>query len=215
METTLATAAPRDVGVDLVAAATRRLIESVIRAGSALDDEAAALAQDIDALAQRIGARAPELAERVETMWRQPGPGRFDPSGGTENPLAPPVGLWVQPDGSLRGEVVLGLPYQGPKGHVHGGTSAMLMDHALGIANARAGHSAVTVGLEVSFRAAIPIGSLVTVLARHDSVDGRKVRSSGELRVGDVTCVTASGVFVRVDDPATRARFGRLSQVSS
>ncbi|MEV0570511.1 PaaI family thioesterase [Dactylosporangium sp. NPDC050588] len=211
MEVTLATAQPRDRGIDAVAAATRRLVDAITRAGAAVDGDADRIVADLDALTARIDAHAPDLAERIATMWRQPGPGRFDPTGGTENPLSPPVSLWVEPDGSVRGEVTLGLAFQGPPGHVHGGTSAMLMDHALGIANARAGYASVTVGLDVSFHAAIPVGSTITILARHDGRDGRKVRSSGELRIGDLTCVTASGTFVLMDDPSTRDKFRRPS----
>ena len=211
MEAILATAQPRDCGIDAVASATRRLVDAITRAGQAIDTDADRIVADLEALTARIDARAPDLSERIATMWRQPGPSRFDPAGGTENPLSPPVTLWVEPDGSLRGEVILRLPYQGPPRHVHGGTSAMLMDHALGIANARAGYPAVTVGLNVSFHAAIPIDSTITILARHDGRDGRKVRSSGELRVGDLTCVTATGTFVLIDDPSTQEKFRRTS----
>ncbi|WP_433087095.1 PaaI family thioesterase [Dactylosporangium sp. CA-052675] len=210
MEAILATAQPRDSGIDAIASATRRLVDAITRAGDAIDVDADRILADLDALTGRIDARAPDLSERIATMWRQPGPGRFDPAGGTENPLSPPVSLWVEPDGSLRGEVTLRLAFQGPPRHVHGGTSAMLMDHALGIANARAGYAAVTVGLNVSFHAAIPIGTPITILARHDGRDGRKVRSSGELRVGDLTCVTATGTFVLIDDPSAR-KFRRPS----
>ncbi len=36
----------------------------------------------------------------------------------------------------MQGVVTLTLPYQGPPGHVHGGVSALLLDHVLGVANA-------------------------------------------------------------------------------
>lgn len=180
-----------------------------MRADGALDGEPAHLAAALHGLADQIDGAAPRLEDRLASMWADPGPGRHDPVGGTENPLAPPVQLWVQPDGSLRGHGTLGLAYQDPRGHVHGGTSAMLLDRALGIANARAGHPAITVGLDLSCRAAIPVRSTVTITSRHESVEGRKVRSSGGLRVGDLTCVTSTGTFVLLTDPSTSSMFTR------
>lgn len=51
---------------------------------------------------------------------------------GVRNPIAPPVDLIRAEDGSVSADFHLGAAYEGPPGHVHGGVSAMILDHVLG-----------------------------------------------------------------------------------
>ena len=51
---------------------------------------------------------------------------------GVRNAIAPPVILRWDEDGSVRSEVDLGVAYEGPPGCVHGGVSALLLDHLMG-----------------------------------------------------------------------------------
>ena len=64
---------------------------------------------------------------------------------GIRNPVAPPLAMHHEPDGSVWTEFVLGAPYEGPVGHVHGGVCAMILDHVLGATAHRPGSPAVSV----------------------------------------------------------------------
>ena len=51
---------------------------------------------------------------------------------GVRNPTAPPLKVMTAPDGSVSADFHLGAAYEGPPGHVHGGVSALILDHVLG-----------------------------------------------------------------------------------
>ena len=51
---------------------------------------------------------------------------------GLRNPIAPPLVLHRAPDGSVYSDFHLGAAFEGPPGHVHGGVSALMLDHVLG-----------------------------------------------------------------------------------
>ncbi|WP_037363543.1 PaaI family thioesterase [Nakamurella lactea] len=193
---TAVTAPIRDGGADLVAAATRRLIDAVVRTGSRMDEGVGVLTDQLNAVTAAIEASAPTPQQRMDDIWTSNGYRRHDPCSGTENPIAPPLTLHREPDGSLRGTLTLGLPYQGPPGLVHGGISALLLDHALGLANARAGTPAVTAELTMRYLRPVPLYTEVTVTARRTSVDGRKIRAEGAVSVGGEPCVAASGLWI-------------------
>ncbi|UUZ59420.1 hypothetical protein [Nocardioides sp. B-3] len=75
-------------------------------------------------------------------MWGGEGVSRHDPVTGPENAIAPPLHPVGLDDGSIAARVTLGLAYRGPPGCVHGGISALLLDHTLGVANHWAGSPA-------------------------------------------------------------------------
>ena len=77
MEATLATAQPRDTGIDAVASATRRLVDAITRAGEAIDADADRIVADLEALTARIDAHAPTFrADRDDVAPARPGPFR-------------------------------------------------------------------------------------------------------------------------------------------
>lgn len=191
-----ATAMMRDTGADAVAASVRRLIDAVARAGNNLEEPGGALAARIDESAKAIEDLALSKEERLNEIWTSDGYRRHDPCSGTENPLSPPLQLRQLSDGSLRGEVTLGLPYQGPPGSVHGGVSALLLDHAIGLSNARMGTPGVTAELSLRYLHPVPLFAEVTVTAQRTSVDGRKIRARGEVAVDGTVCVVATGLWM-------------------
>lgn len=197
MSTSTAVTAPiRDSGADLVATATRRLIDAVVSTGARMDGDGAALVRQLDAVTATIRTSAPSRQQRMDEIWTGNGFRRHDPCCGTENPIAPPLVLHQDPDGSLRGALTLGLPYQGPPGLVHGGISALLLDHALGLANARAGTPAVTAELTMRYLRPVPLHTEIVVTARRISVDGRKIRAEGAVSVDGEPCVAAAGLWI-------------------
>ncbi|MER6108390.1 PaaI family thioesterase [Streptomyces hirsutus] len=189
-------AEPRPDGVDAAVAAARRLVTALLRAGDGTGADMTAIAAQLDAVADRLTEKAPTVPERLAEMWRGEGVTRHDPVTGPENALAPPLTLHGRDDGSIAGTVTLDLPYQGPPGHVHGGVSALLLDHTLGVANHWAGPSGMTAELTLRYLRPTPLFEPLTVTGRQVSVDGSRIRTAGEISAGGRTCVTAEGLFI-------------------
>jgi len=130
------------------------------------------------------------------------------PITGRANPLAPPVTLRVDLDQKIvTGEMTFGPAYEGAPGIVHGGFVAAVLDEALGLAGVFSGGPAMTAELTTRYRHHTPIATELRIEARLDSVDGRKVRTSGAVYQGDQVIVEASGLFIAVDV----AKFVRLA----
>ncbi|MER7311770.1 PaaI family thioesterase [Streptomyces halstedii] len=206
-ENTPAPAGPRLVaeehkdGVDAAVAAARRLVTALLRAGDGTGADLDAVAAQLDAVAVRLTEGAPPVSERLAEMWRGEGVTRHDPVTGPENALAPPLRLYGTEEGAVEGVVTLDLPYQGPPGHVHGGVSALLLDHTLGVANHWAGTSGMTAELTLRYLRPTPLFEPLTVTGRQVSVDGSRIRTAGEIRAGDRVCVTAAGLFINKQLP--------------
>jgi acyl-coenzyme A thioesterase PaaI-like protein len=117
--------------------------------------------------------------------------------GGTAHPTAPQLHT-VRTDEGVAGTVVLGPAYEGGPGLAHGGVLSLLFDHAMGQALFVAGHSAMTVSLEVRYRAPTPLGMPLAVSARVDGRDGRKLNVSAQIVLDGRVTAEARGVFVQL-----------------
>lgn len=190
------TATPSNVGVDAAVAAARRVVAALLHAGGTSAAEMSEMAARLDEVAAHLERHAPSREDRLVDMWAGEGVTRHDPVTGPENAVAPPLPLHGRPDGSIEGRVTLGLPYQGPPGCVHGGVSALLLDHTLGVANHWAGDSGMTGTLTLRYHRPVPLFEELTVRARQVAVDGRKITTTGEITVGEEVYVSAHGLFV-------------------
>jgi len=178
-------------------AAARRVVAALLGTGDGTDADLAGVTAQLDAVADHLERHAPPRDRRLAEIWAgKGGVTRHDPVSGPENALAPPLSLTGLDDGSVEGVVTLDLLYQGPPGHVHGGVSAMLLDHALGVANHWAGSSGMTAELTLRYLRPTPLFEPLTVTARQLSVDGSKIRTVGAISTGGRECVTASGLFI-------------------
>jgi acyl-coenzyme A thioesterase PaaI-like protein len=149
------------------------------------------VADELHALADSL-----ECPERtVSDAVRYPG-WRHDPVSGAENALAPPVVLDRRQGGGTSGEVTFGLPYQGPAGFVHGGVSAMVMDHVLSVLDTLGGAPVVTAQLTVRYHRPLPLFRTVAVASRSVRNEGRKHWATGEMVVDGVVAVSAEGLFI-------------------
>lgn len=198
------TAVPNNEGVDAAVAAARRVIAALLHAGDNTAAEMTDVARQLDAVADHLESHAPARAQRMVDMWAGEGVARHDPVTGPENALAPPLPLTGQDDGSISGTTTLGMPYQGPPGFVHGGISALLLDHTLGVANHWAGPSGMTAELTLRYHRTTPLFEPLTVTGRQVSVDGRKIRAEGAIAVGGEICVSAAGLFIAKHPPRPR-----------
>ncbi len=134
------------------------------------------------------------------------------PVTGRANPMAPPATLHTDLDAEVvTGEVTFGPAFEGAPGIVHGGFVAAVLDEALGMAGVFSGGPAMTAELITRYRQHTPIATALRIEARLDSVDGRKVRTSGEVYHGDVVIAEGEGLFIAVDV----AKFARLAAAKS
>lgn len=193
---TTLTARPDDSGIDTAVAAVRRLATALLAAGGRVDLDLDDLSRRLSAMAVEVEGLAPALAERMVDMWSGEGVTRHDPVTGPENAVAPPLVLAADPDGSVAGTVNLGITYQGPPGCVHGGISALLLDHTLGVANAHAGTSGMTGTLTLRYEQPVPLHTDLVVRGWQDRVEGRKIWSRGTITSGDEVLVRAEGLFI-------------------
>lgn len=198
------TAQPNNGGVDAAVAAARRVIDSLLHAGDDSPAEMVEVAARLNAVADHLDEHAPAVDQRMVDMWAGEGMTRHDPVTGPENAIAPPLSLVGSEDGSIRGEVALGLPYQGPPGYAHGGVSALLLDHTLGTANHWGGLSGMTAWLTLRYHRPTPLFEPLTVSGRQVSADGRKIRTTGSITAGGECCVSAEGLFIAKHPPRPR-----------
>ena len=118
---------------------------------------------------------------------------------GVRNAVAPPVALEWHDDGTVSARLVLGTPYEGPPGSVHGGVSAMVLDHLMG-ETASAQHTRVTVTgtLTLRYVQPLPLGP-VRMAAQVTEESGRKVTVTAWIAADndDATpSVEATGLFI-------------------
>ena len=132
---------------------------------------------------------------------------------GLANPISPPATFEMDVDARLvRGEVTFGRSMGGAPGRVHGGLVAALLDEALGRACIFAGTPAMTVEFTTRYLGPTPVKTPLRIEARLDDVDGRRIRTSGELYDGDTSLVEADGLFIGVDTDRFRAFFDDLTR---
>jgi len=114
---------------------------------------------------------------------------------GMRNALAPPVVTRRDEDGAVRAEFHLGAAYEGPPGHVHGGVSAMILDHLLGEAASPDRKPRFTGSITVRYLRATALGPLRAEAFR-TRTDGVKTFCAGHIADDEGITVEAEGVFI-------------------
>lgn len=177
----------------------RRLLDLTIR--SRVDPERVAQAR---ALLQQAGDLLAQDAPDGPAGVRYNTHGRSWNWGNTvvglRNAFAPPVRLVWGDDGVVRSALTLGAPYEGPPGSVHGGVSALLLDHLMG-ETASAAHTRLTVTgtLTLRYVRPLPLGP-VRMQARVSEESGRKITVTASIGpdddADDAPAVEAHGLFI-------------------
>jgi acyl-coenzyme A thioesterase PaaI-like protein len=110
-------------------------------------------------------------------------------------------------DDALVGRVWFGPGAKGPPGHAHGGSTAAVLDEAMGLCCWARGHAVVAAKIGVEFRRLVPLGTVATIETWIDKVDGKKVHVRGRLSspAGE-TFVESTGLFITLG----LERFGEL-----
>jgi acyl-coenzyme A thioesterase PaaI-like protein len=178
-----------------LADAVRGLVDATIR--TTVDEDVVRRTQaDVEALVERLRASQLDGPAGVRFNSEARSWNWGNAAVGTRNAIAPPLELVRDPDGLMHADVVLGAAYEGPPGLVHGGVSALLIDHLMG-ETASAGHSRVTFTgtLTLRYRRATPLGPL-RLEGRIDREEGRKVYVVAHIADADGPTVEAEGVFI-------------------
>lgn len=191
---------PADPDLDRAVSELRRLRDATAALAHS-DVELGDIADQLAEVADALEPRVPTEAKRLENLWTGAGTRRSNPVGGQENPIAPPVHFFGCDDGSVRAEVTLGPVYQGPPGCVHGGISALIIDHMMGFANHWGGRFGMTAHYEIDYRSPTPLLEPLTFRAWVDEVDGRKTWTNATIHTGDRLCVEARGLFLEAGVP--------------
>lgn len=177
-----------------LAESVRDLVDAAIR--SEADAEAVADARrDIDAAVARLRGRQMPGAFGVRHTTSGESVGWGNAVVGIRNALAPPVVTQLDESGRLWAEFNLGAAYEGPPGHVHGGVSAMILDHMLGEVASPDRKPRFTGSITVRYLRATRLGPL-RAEAWRTRADGVKTFCSGHIRDAEGVTVEAEGVFI-------------------
>jgi len=98
------------------------------------------------------------------------------------------------------GRAWFGPMSEGPPGHAHGGSQAALLDEGMGAVAWLSGYTVLAAKLEINFRAPLPLGTLLTMTAEIERVEGKKVFTHSRLKGDDGKIYSeGSGLFVVID----------------
>lgn len=179
-----------------LAQAVRELIDATVRT---VADEATIAAAT--AAVESVTASLAPLDTDGRHFLRHADTGRpllfTNPAVGQRNPIAPPLAVHHDPDGRVRSEFVLGLPYEGPPGTAHGGIVALILDQMLGEA-ATCGlvEPKFTGTITVRYLRGTPLGRL-RVEAWIDRVEEHKTYARGVISDAEGPTAEADGVFIK------------------
>jgi hypothetical protein len=168
-------------------------------------------------VAAQVRQAAAELGQRTRTRAELPsaddllgGYRMYNPGTGSGSALAPPLHVEVTPT-AVVGTCTLGLAFEGPPTFAHGGVSAMLLDQLLGYATSAAGHPGMTVQLQLSYRAPVPLQTPLRLTAEVGAVNGRRVTAAGVITTAaepGKILVEATGTFVGLRAEQAARLFG-------
>ena len=170
------------------------LVDATIRTEAGADT-VAEVKRDIDAAVERLRERQIDgsFGARYTTSGESLAWGNAVV--GIRNAVAPPVVTRRDESGSVVADFVLGAAYEGPPGHVHGGVSALILDHLLGEAASPDRKPRFTGSITVRYLRATALGPLhaKAILTR---TDGVKTFCSGHIADAEGITVEAEGVFI-------------------
>jgi acyl-coenzyme A thioesterase PaaI-like protein len=177
-----------------LAQSVRELVDATIRT-EADAETVSAVKQEIDAAVARLRERQIDGAFGVRVTRDGRGISWGNAVIGLRNALAPPVVTHRDESGRIWAEFDLGAAYEGPPGHVHGGVSALILDHVLGEAASPDQKPRFTGSITVRYLRATPLGPLRTEAIR-TRTEGVKTYCTGTIADAEGITVEAEGVFI-------------------
>jgi hypothetical protein len=177
-----------------LAESVRDLVDATIRT-EADAETVAQVKRDIDAAVARLRRRQIDGAFGVRVSRAGQAVSWGNAVIGLRNALAPPVVTERDESGRVSADFTLGAAYEGPPGHVHGGVSALILDHLLGEAASPDQKPRFTGSITVRYLRATPLGALHAEAIRTRS-EGVKTYCSGHIADAEGITVEAEGVFI-------------------
>jgi hypothetical protein len=178
-----------------LAQAVRELIDATIRT------------QADDTTVGEVTAAVRQLTERLRAGILSESPGlRYVVDGrplawgnaviGLRNPIAPPLVIQHGENGHCWSDFHLGAAYEGPPSLVHGGVSALVLDHVLGEAASDGMTKALFTGtITVKYLRGTPLGPLHAEASVYRR-EGIKAYARGHIADASGVTVEAEGVFI-------------------
>jgi acyl-coenzyme A thioesterase PaaI-like protein len=180
---------------ETLATSVRRLIDATIR--TEVEPEAVtSAAAKIDSVTSQLSAALMAGSFGQRAVGDGQGPASGNVVIGVRNPSAPPLVVHHESDGSVWTEFILGAAFEGPPGHVHGGVSAMILDHVLGATAHKPGWPAYTGTLTLRYHRPTPLQRPLRAEAWIESVQGVKTFAAGKVSDADGATVSAEGIFI-------------------
>lgn len=178
-----------------LADAVRGLIDATVRTGAGADA--------IRSATEAVTAVTESLQPLSSDGWhalRHADTGRpllfTNPAAGQRNPIAPPMVIQHDPDGRCWSEFTLGAAYEGPPGLVHGGISALVLDHLLGeAASGGLVKPRFTGTITVKYLRGTPLGRL-RADAFVERYEDHKTYARGFISDAEGPTAEAEGVFI-------------------
>lgn len=178
-----------------LADSVRELIDATIRTEADAETVAEAV-RAVDTLTARLRERQIDGTHGIRFLADGRGVTWGNPVIGERNPIAPPLDIQRDPDGRVWAEFTLGAAYEGPPGHVHGGVSALLLDHLLGEAASNGLTKPNFTGtISMRYLRGTPLGAL-RAEAVIERIDGIKTYARGHIADAAGPTVEAEGVFI-------------------
>ena len=178
-----------------LAESVRELIDATIRTEVDSDAVAAVIA-DIDTATARLRAKESDGPFGVRFTTGGDRLAWGNPVIGIRNPIAPPLKIQRDADGRVYTDFHLGAAYEGPPGHVHGGVSALVLDHVLGEVAANDENPRFTGTITLRYLRPTRLGELHAE-AKITRIDGFKAYAAGYLVDGEGITVEAEGIFIQ------------------
>lgn len=175
-------------------------------------DELLRAAGELREAIARLAAQTRERGAQASADDLLGGLRMYNPVTGLGSAFAPPLHV-ERMDGTSVGTCTLGMAYEGPPMFAHGGVSAMLLDQILGHAVVASGNPGMTVRLDTSYRAPVPLLTPLRLTAEVLDVDGRVVTASGAIATAaepGAVLASATGTFVGLRAEQTRRLFGSV-----
>lgn len=116
---------------------------------------------------------------------------------GVRNAIAFPLEITHGEGSRVSADLLLGSPYEGPSGHVHGGVCALILDHVLGATAHRPGKPAYTGTLNLRYVAPTPLGRLRVEAWIESETESKTIAVGHLLDSKGTLTVRAEGVFIR------------------
>ncbi len=131
---------------------------------------------------------------------------------GVENPIGLKLSFYEDAENRVSARFVPREEHQGYPGMLHGGIACALLDETIGRTLVRDDIWAMTVELNVRFRAPIPLGRPLTVVGELVRLRSRTLEGQGQIVLEDGTvAATAEATYIRLSDEqvdAFRAELG-------